>query len=812
MKKNYSAKACIFAAIFLTTFGLKLNAQTGFWTKVTNSPADMSGGLCLLLSDGTVMAKNETGGTGGIGFGWNRLTPDANGSYINGTWSNIANMTNSRLYFSTQVLKDGRVYVAGGEYGTGKSLAEMYNPLTNSWSTIPAPGGVISDANSEILPDGRVLQAMVNGSLKSTFIYNPITNTYTPGPSCIGIHNESAWAKLTDNSILMVDRNTTNTERYIPALNTWTVDGTTPVPLYDPFGLETGGALLLPDGRAWFSGSPPNTGIYSPSGSTNSGTWTAGANIPSGNGAVDAGAAMLINGKILCAASPSPTSGNVFKSPTYFYEYDYLANSYTSVTPPGGGTYTNQPVYIFNFLNLPNGQVLLSRQDTNVYYIYTPNGAPLAAGVPTISNITQNGCNTFTITGKLFNGISEGSTFGDDWQNNTNYPIVRLTSGTNVYYARTSNWNSTGLRRFGLADTAQFTTPLTLPVGVYSLVVVANGIASLPVTFIPTPFLSSSLTAPAICSNSIFNYTPTSLVAGAAFNWTRPAVAGISNTAVTIAQSGNPGEILINTTTSPITVIYNYTTSANGCSYAQAVSVIVNPSPNLVISGTATLCAGGNCTLTVSGATSYTWNTSATTTTIIAGPAATTSYSVNGTNSFGCSSSQQTTVTVNPLPTISISGTSTICLGNTTTLTASGANTYTWNTSASTPVIAVSPTTNTTYSVTGTDVNGCSDVNSLSIVVSPCTGITEMGSIGNGASVYPNPADEIATLAFNTNTSGNYSVKMLDVFGRIIKDETADAVVGNNTHNISLDGVSKGVYFVILQKGNEVYKTKLVVK
>src|SRR6185295_10399376 len=118
------------------------------------------------------------------------------------------------------------------------------------------------------------------------------------------------------------------------------------------------------------------------------------------------------------------------------------------------------------------------RQSSSQYYVYTPTGSPLTAGKPIISNITQTGCTTFTITGTQFNGISQGTCYGDDWQMASNYPIVRLTSGSNVYYARTSNWNSTGVKRGSAPDTAQFTTPASVSPGTYSLVVVANGISS----------------------------------------------------------------------------------------------------------------------------------------------------------------------------------------------------------------------------------------------------------------------------------------------------------------------------------------------
>src|SRR5215831_9546211 len=127
-----------------------LNTQTyAQWTALKNLAPDYNGGVMILLSDGTVMAKTFTGGLDGYGTVWDRLTPDSHGSYANGTWSKtIAPMHNDRLYFSSQVLKDGRVYVAGGEYGTGGYSAEVYNPLTNAWTNAPNPGPHISDANS----------------------------------------------------------------------------------------------------------------------------------------------------------------------------------------------------------------------------------------------------------------------------------------------------------------------------------------------------------------------------------------------------------------------------------------------------------------------------------------------------------------------------------------------------------------------------------------------------------------------------------------------------------------------------------------
>src|SRR5262245_25556525 len=83
---------------------------TGTWTPLTNlAPEGIA--TCMLLSDGTVMALASV--EENPGKNWYRLTPDAFGSYLNGTWSPLATMHDTRVYFPSNVLRDGRVFVAG---------------------------------------------------------------------------------------------------------------------------------------------------------------------------------------------------------------------------------------------------------------------------------------------------------------------------------------------------------------------------------------------------------------------------------------------------------------------------------------------------------------------------------------------------------------------------------------------------------------------------------------------------------------------------------------------------------------------------
>ena len=131
-----------------------------------------------LLSDGSVMVE------GASSQGWNKLTPDATGSYVNGTWSTIASMSTPRQYDATNVLPDGRVLVLGGvaSDGTFLNTGEIYNPLTNSWTNIaPFPESTFGNGRTMLLPDGRVLAGSITGP--QTYIYDPATDTWSNGPT-----------------------------------------------------------------------------------------------------------------------------------------------------------------------------------------------------------------------------------------------------------------------------------------------------------------------------------------------------------------------------------------------------------------------------------------------------------------------------------------------------------------------------------------------------------------------------------------------------------------------------------------------------
>jgi len=194
----------LFLALSSSLLAFSCFSQIGTWTAVNNLEPNQGAGLMMLMTDGTVLCQSVTGNE----KGWDKLTPDANGSYINGTWTTIASMHRSRLFFASQVLPSGKLFVAGGEYDNGDTAGEVYDPVANTWNrTEGVPGKMnVYDGNSELLYNGQVLvgaQAGPSNNSSDCLFYNPATNLWAVAPSSPLDHDEAQWLKLPDSSILL---------------------------------------------------------------------------------------------------------------------------------------------------------------------------------------------------------------------------------------------------------------------------------------------------------------------------------------------------------------------------------------------------------------------------------------------------------------------------------------------------------------------------------------------------------------------------------------------------------------------------------
>ena len=183
-----------------------------------------------------------------------------------------------------------------------------------------------------------------------------------------------------------------------------------------------------------------------------------------------------------------------------------------------------------------------------------------------------------------------------------------------------------------------------------------------------------------------------------------------STGATTAAVTVNPAV----TTTYTVTV-----TNASGCTATASRLVTVLSGPTPAITGANSICVGSNTTLTATGGVSYVWSTGASTTSINVAPTTTATYTVTATDANGCTGTATKVLTVNPLPQVGFSGDTNLCIGESTTITASGGTAYVWNTGATTAAITVAPLVTTTYTVTVTNANTCTNTGQVIVNVNP---------------------------------------------------------------------------------------------
>jgi hypothetical protein len=486
--RGATAAVVTLLAIAGTAYGQSLGTSdsdevtAGTWTRLVNQPPVLCD-TALLLTDGRVM-MHQYGDPNHNGQGmnnWWALTPDANGSYLNGTWSQLASMSASYgpLYFASAVLPDGRVIVEGGEYnfliGVETNLGAIYNPFTNTWTSVSPPSGWanIGDAPGAVLDNGTFTIGDIFS--RRQVLFNATTLTWTTtGTGKADNFSEEGFCKLPNGKLLLVDcANGTNSELYDPATGQWTSAGSTVVKLPDSGSLEIGPHIQRPNGTSVAFGGTVHNSIYNFS----TGTWTPTSDFPNSNDMADAPSAVLPNGDVLVATSPG-----IFQTPVTFFTF----NGTTFTQAPATQTSASLTSYQERFLLLPTGQVLSVVAD-GIHIdaeLFTGTGRPDPAWRPNITSVpaTLTRGTTVQISGTQFNGLSFGSDYGDDCTNATNYPIVRITNKAthHVFYARTHGHSTMAIATGNIVVSTMVDIPANAETGVSRIEVVANGIASRP--------------------------------------------------------------------------------------------------------------------------------------------------------------------------------------------------------------------------------------------------------------------------------------------------------------------------------------------
>ena len=249
----------------------------------------------------------------------------------------------------------------------------------------------------------------------------------------------------------------------------------------------------------------------------------------------------------------------------------------------------------------------------------------------------------------------------------------------------------------------------------------------------------------------------------------------------TWSNGGTGASITVSPST---TTIFTATgTDSNSCTSSGGTTITVNALPSVSISGTLTYCSGASTTLDAGSFVSYLWSNGETTQTISATAG---NYTVTVTDSNGCSNtSAQVAVSELALPTVAISGTLSYCAGSNTTLTATaGLNTYLWSSGETTQSITA---TAGSYTVTGTDSNGCSNTSSSVTVTETAL---DNAAFAYSASSYE-PTDSDPTPTITGLTGGTFS----GTTGLVINSTTGEIDLSASTvasHTITYDTTSSG--------------------
>jgi hypothetical protein len=465
------------------------SSHAGHFTRLTSQPPT---GMVMawLMTDGSILTQSSAS--------WNnfyRYVPDANGNYSDGTWTQVATLPAgyAPLYFAADLFADGRLAISGGEYNAGGNyhlqlvnLGAVYDPVKNAWTAIGHPHRWkwIGDSPSSVLPNGKLLVGDKLHTWDATLDPKSLQWKSVGHSGKADYNAEEGWSLLANGTILTADvKNALHSEIYNPATATWTSAGSTIVDLHSPspyhycltYGPtpkecylppgEIGPAILRPDGSVFYTGSytasygAGHTAIYYSTGSK-AGTWAVGPDFPNGDNAGDSFAVLEPSGNVLVFG----ISGTL---------YEWNGSTFSQVN---GASVAGAP------LLLPTGQVMMLGYSV---VLYTPPGSPQASWAPKIKSYPSSiaAGQTYEIVGTQFNGLGQAMSYGDENQNATNYPLVRITNKASghVYYARTHDHSTMGVATGKKRVWTYFDVPSEIGSGASMLEVVANGIASQPV-------------------------------------------------------------------------------------------------------------------------------------------------------------------------------------------------------------------------------------------------------------------------------------------------------------------------------------------
>jgi hypothetical protein len=314
-----------------------------------------------------------------------------------------------------------------------------------------------------------------------------------------------------------------------------------------------------------------------------------------------------------------------------------------------------------------------------------------------------------------------------------------------------------------------------------------------------------SITAPCSLNTPTLSLTPNTatICAGGTVN------IGVQGAHTYNWNTGDTGDLIFVSPPSSTSFMVTGTNTLTGCTASQSQYITVLPTPLVfVFANKTSVCSGSPVNLTAVGANTYTWSNLSNSQNITVNPVSTTGYSVQGMGSSGCTAMASQLITVLPLPTIVASSDHPdMCKGETATLSGTGGSTYQWLANTlyiSAQQAIVSPNASTTYTLVGTDLNGCSNSTSIIQNVSECLGINGVTTVSGDVRIYPNPTAGILTVELRNSNSK--SIEVIDITGRVVLAN----VTRDEFSTLNISALSNGVYYVKIKSEKTLEVVKVV--
>ena len=464
-------------------------------------------------------------------------------------------------------------------------------------------------------------------------------------------------------------------------------------------------------------------------------------------------------------------------------------------------TYSNVPLYGNNSL-LYSGQIVLY-QTTNIIDIYTisaPQGpnlstqgiedasGTLAAATPSLNQtiwptITNQGFRFAPYVAMPPSSLSGSTLFcqGDA----SAFQASFIPTASSYNWTLPSGWIGTSTlstitASAGASGTISVTTSYTC--GTSAPTILTVSVTPAPIIGIgnPTPAVICSGKTTTITASGATSY----ILNPGGFNGVPPFVdMPLTTTVYTLSGTNSQGCKSINNPTTSITVQDTPSVTVNSGSICLGQTFTINPA------GAANFVVTGNF-----------FNVSP----LAPGPY---SYTVVGTSTNGCVGDPVVSaLTVYSLPTVGIVASRTlICLKENAVLSGTGATSYAWGNSLTSPSITVSPTTNTFYTITGTDIHGCVNTATLNFAVKPCTGIEELTEGFVNMKIYPNPSNGIFDVKLNS-VSENTHIEIYNGVGQLIHSE----LIQSEITSVNLKAYSNGFYYIKIKNAEREEVKKLI--